>query len=146
MSEHKSSNQPEYRPEPLSPQDERMWAMFAHLSILANLVTGFLGVVAAFVIYIIYKDRSRYVAYQSLQAIIFQLIGWVVGGALVGLSWAITGVLSAFIVGICLIPFALVISAVPIAALFYGVVAAIQCNNGEDFRYWLIGDWFRNSD
>ncbi len=49
-------------------------AMFAHLSILLNLVTGFLGLVPALIIYFAYKDRSRYVAYQSLQAVIFQLV------------------------------------------------------------------------
>jgi len=32
---------------PLSPSDERTWAMLAHLSVLLNLVTGFLGPVAA---------------------------------------------------------------------------------------------------
>ena len=70
---------------PLSPSDERTWAMLAHLSVLANLATGFLGPVIALVIYMVYKDRSRYVAYQSMQAFVFQLIAWVGGGVLVGL-------------------------------------------------------------
>ena len=119
--------------------------MFAHLSILANLVTGMLGVVAAAVIYFIYKNRSRYVAYQSLQSLVFQSIAWVAAGAVVGLVWAVIGLLSAVFVGICLIPFALLFSLIPLAALVYGVVAAVQCNNGEDFRYWLVGDWLRSS-
>ena len=68
---------------PLSPEDERTWAMLAHLSVLVNLVTGFLGPVAALVIYLVYKDRSRYVAYQSMQAFVFQLIWWVGAGALI---------------------------------------------------------------
>jgi uncharacterized protein len=134
----------ESRHQPLSREDERTWAMLAHLSILANLVTGFLGLIAAFVIYLIFKDRSRYVAYQSIQSVIFQLIAWVVGGTLAGIVWAVTGVLSAFIVGICMIPLAILISLIPVAALVYGIIAAVKCSNGEDFRYWLIGDWFRN--
>jgi len=132
-------------PEPLSPQDERTWAMISHLSILVNLVTGLLGVVAALVIYLVYKERSKYVAYQSLQSILMQIIGWVLGGTLVGLFWAFTGVLSAVLVGICLIPIAIVFSLIPLAAIVYGVVAAVKCNNGEDFKYWLIGDWVRIS-
>src|SRR5262245_2287069 len=71
-------------PLPLSPADERVWAMLAHLSTLLNLVTGFLGPVAALVIYLAYKDRSRYVAYQAFQSFVFQLIGWVASGALAG--------------------------------------------------------------
>lgn len=136
---------PTSHPQPMSPQDERTWAMLAHLSILANLVTGFLGVIAALLIFLIYKDRSRYVAYQSLQALVFQVIAWVAGGALVGLSWAITGILSAFLVGICLIPFSIILSLVPLGALVYGVIGAVQCNQGEDFRYWLVGSWFRKT-
>ena len=34
---------------PLTPSDERTWAMLAHLSILINLVSGILGPVAALI-------------------------------------------------------------------------------------------------
>jgi hypothetical protein len=132
-------------PPPLSPADERTWSMLAHLSILLNLVTGFLGPVAALIIYMVYKDRSRYVAYQSLQSLLMQLIGWLGGGIIAGVFWAFTGVLSAVIIGICLIPFAIIISFIPLAAVIYGIVGAMQCNQGQDFRYWLIGDWVRNT-
>ena len=73
--------------------EEKTWAMLAQLSVLANLLTGFLGPVIALVIYLVYKERSRYVAYQSLQAFIFQLIWWVGAGAVAGIAWAISGVL-----------------------------------------------------
>lgn len=130
---------------PLTPQEERQWAMLAHMGVLANLVSGFLGPVVPLAIYLIYKDRSRYVAYQSLQGLIFQLIWWVGGGILTGIAWAITGTLSAVLIGLLCIPFACVISAMPLVALVYGVYAGIQCNQGADFKYWLIGDWFRNT-
>ena len=130
---------------PLSPSDERTWAMLAHLSVLLNLVTGFLGPLAALIIYVVYKDRSRYVAFHSWQAFIFQLIWWVGGGILTGIAWTISGVLAAVIVGCCLMPFALLISLIPVAALVYGVIGAIQTSQGQDFEYWLIGDWARNT-
>ncbi len=126
---------------PLSPQDERTWAMLAHLSILLNLISGFLGVVAALIIYLIYKDRSRYVAYQSMQAFLFQLVAWVGGGILVGLTWTFVSILSAIVIGICLIPIAALLSLIPLGALVYGIIAGVKCNEGEDFRYWLVGDW-----
>ncbi len=128
---------------PLSPSEERTWAMLAHLSILANLVTVFLGTVAALVIYLVYKDRSRYVAYQSMQAFLFQLIWWVGGGILATIAWTISGILAAILIGCLLMPIALLISLAPLAALVYGVIGAVQCNQGQDFRYWLIGDWVR---
>jgi uncharacterized protein len=144
MSESQSTNPP-YTPAPLSPGDERTWGMLAHLSVLANLVTGFLGPVAALVIYLYYKDRSRFVAYHAMQSMVFQLVWWVGGGALAGAAWAISGVLSAVLIGCLLMPIALLISFIPLAALVYGVIGAIQTNQGQDFRYWLIGDWVRGT-
>jgi uncharacterized protein len=126
---------------PLSPADERVWAMLSHLSILLNLVTAFLGPVAPLVVYIAYKDRSRYVAYQAFQAFVFQLVGWVGGGALVGAAWVVTGILSSFVVGIVCIPFACLFSLLPLAALGYSLLGAIECSQGRNFRYWLVGDW-----
>jgi len=132
---------PAVEPLPLSPADERVWAMLAHLSILFNLVTAFLGPVAPLVIYLAYKDRSRYVAYQAFQSFIFQLVGWVGGGALVGAFWVITSILASFVVGLVCVPFACLFSLLPLAALGYGIFGAIECSQGRNFRYWLIGDW-----
>jgi len=137
---------PSYQPPtPLTPSEERSWAMLAHLSILLNLVTGLLGLVGALVIYLVYQNRSRYVAYHALQSLIFQLIVWLGGGILTGVAWAITGVLSAVLVGLLCIPFALAISIIPLAGVVYGVIGGIQCSQGQDFRYWLVGDWVRGT-
>lgn len=129
----------------LSPSEERTWAMLAHLSILINLVSGVLGPIIALIIYLVYKDRSRYVAYQSLQSLIFQLVAWVGAGIIIGAAWTITSILTAVVVGICLIPFAILISFLPLGALIYGIVAAVQCSQGTDFKYWLVGDWVRST-
>jgi uncharacterized Tic20 family protein len=132
-------------PVPLSPAEERQWAMFAHFGILVNLISGFLGPVVPLAIYMIYKDRSRYVAYQSLQALVFQLIAWVGGWAIAGAAWAISGVLSAVIIGLLCMPIACILSVIPLAGLVYGVYGGIQANQGQDFKYWLVGDWMRST-
>jgi uncharacterized Tic20 family protein len=132
-------------PAPLSESEERQWAMLAHLSILLNLVTGLLGVVAPLVIYMMYKDRSRYVAYHAMQALIFQLIWWVGGGAIVTVTWIVTSLLSAVIIGVLCIPLACIISLLPIAALGYGIYGGMETSQGKDFKYWLIGDWVRGT-
>jgi len=136
-------------PQPLTPDDERTWGMVSHLSTLLNLFTGFGGPIAALIIYLVYKDRSRFVAYHSLQALIFQLIWWFGGGVLIGLMWAIVGALSAVLVGIVLIPIALICTPVfallPLGAVVYGIVGAVQTSQGQDFKYWLVGDWVRGT-
>jgi uncharacterized Tic20 family protein len=132
-------------PAPLSPADERTWAMLAHLSVLANLVTGFLGPVLALIIYLVYKERSRYVAYQAMQAFVFQMIWWVGGGVLTGVAWTVSGMLSAILIGLLCMPIACVISLMPVVAVIYGIVGGVQTSQGQDFKYWLIGDWVRGT-
>src|SRR5690606_32183368 len=135
---------PQTNQTPLSPSEERQWAMIAHLGVLVNLFSGILGPLVPLIIFMVFKDRSRYVAYHSLQGLIFQIIWWVGGGVLAGVAWTVTGTLSAVVIGLLCIPFACIISAMPLVALGYGVYAGIQTNQGQDFKYWLIGDWVRS--
>lgn len=129
---------------PLSSSEERTWAMLAHLSVLLNLVTGFLGGVVAIIIYFIYKDRSRLVAYHAMQSFIFQAITWLGAGMVSGLLIAVGSALGFLIIPLlCLIPGFLILLLIPIS-LIYGIIGGVKVNNGEDFRYWLIGDWVRN--
>ena len=114
--------------------EERTMALLAHLSIFLNLITGFLGAGAALLIYLLYKDKSRYVAYQSLQALFFQLIFFFGGSLLVGFFWLVTGLLSLVLVGLVLI-----------GCLVYGIYAAVEAYHGKDFKYWLVGDWTRST-
>lgn len=133
------------QPQPLSPSDERTWALLAHLSILINLFTGVLGPVAALVIYLVYKDRSRYVAYQAMQSFIFQLIVIFGGGTLVAVSWAISSALAVVLIGFLCMPIALLFTIAVVLAPIYSIIGAVQCNSGQDFKYWLIGDWVRST-
>jgi uncharacterized Tic20 family protein len=136
-----SSQQNTQSPRPLlSASDERTSAMLAHLSIVLNIFTGFLGPVAAITIYLIFKDRSFYVRYQSLQAFVFQMIAWVFGIALAIAAWVLSGILTTILVGCLCMPIAAILSLIPVGALFYGVVAGIQCGQGEEFKYWLVSD------
>jgi uncharacterized protein len=136
-------------PQTMGPGDERTWAMVSHMSVLLNLVTGFAGPIAALIIYLAYKDRSRIVAYHAMQSMIFQLIWWYGGGLLIGAMWAVVGALSAILIGVVLIPLALpmtcLLALLPIGALIYGIVGAVQTSQGQDFKYWLVGDWVRGT-
>lgn len=138
---------PEARPSqpPLTSSEENTLALFAHLSILLNLVTGFLGLVPAAVIYFAYKDRSRYVAYQSLQAIIFQLVFFFGAAILAGVVGLISALLTFVCVGLCGIPLAMLLALIPLAALVYGIVGAVETYHGRDFQYWQVGEWVRET-
>ncbi len=117
--------------------------MLAHLSVLVNLFTGVLGPVVALVIYLLFYNRSKYVAYHAMQSFLFQLLWWYG----LGIVWAITGLLSAVVVGILLIPAACVLTPVFLVGMaiapVVGIIGAVRAAQGQDFRYWWVGDWAR---
>jgi uncharacterized Tic20 family protein len=129
---------------PMTEAQERNLAMWAHLSILLNLFTGWLGLIPPIIIYFEAKKRSSYLADQSLKALVFQLVFFFGGGLLAGTVWAMTGVLSLLLVGLLLVPLALLVSLIPLASCAYAIKAAIDSNHGEDFQYWLVGGWVRS--
>ena len=132
-------------PVPLSVSEERTWAMLAHLSVLVNLFTGILGPVVALVIYLVFLPRSKYVAYLAMQSFLFQLVVW----CGIGVMWGIVGMLCAVLIGIVLIPFACLLTPVLLVGMaiapIYGIIGALQVSQGQDFKYWLIGDWVRGT-
>src|SRR5688572_7263396 len=63
-------------------QDEKLWAMLAHLAGLLGYAVAFGQYIGPLVIYLLYKDKSRFVAFHALQSLYFQL-GVLVAGLLV---------------------------------------------------------------
>jgi uncharacterized protein len=112
----------------MSAQDERTWSVLAHLSMFLNLLTGFLGPVAALVIYLVYKDRSPRVAFHALQSMWYQ-VGWLV---ILVVGWILTTLLMVVLVGFLLIPVMIVVSVLPFVHAGY---AAYKVNQGADYRY-----------
>jgi len=145
MTEQTSTPLPAYEHTPLTPSEERTWAMLSHLSVLVNLFTGFVGPIVALVIYLVFRDRSRYVAYHSLQSFLNQLIWWVCGGTIIGLTWAASLTLSVVLIGLCLLPFACVFSFMPLISVVQGMIGAVKTSQGQDYSYWWVGEWVRGT-
>lgn len=117
----------------MSAQDEKTWSILAHLSMFLNLVTGFLGPVAALTLYLVYKDRSPKVAFHALQSMWYQ-IAWLV---IVAVGWILTTLLMVVLVGFLLIPVMIVVSVLPFVHAGY---AAYKVNQGVDYRYPVAAD------
>ncbi len=111
------------------PQNERQIAGISHLFVLIP----YLGFLAPYIIWAKYKNSSEYIAFQSLQALVYQLIAlivWLIG---VVLYYALP------IFGIWLIaPTINLLVRFTIAA--YGIFGAVMAFQGKPFRYWFIGD------
>ena len=93
-------------PHRVSAADERSWSTLAHLSAFLNLVTGFLGPVAALVIWLAYRDRSSVVAANAMRSVVYQCT-WLVG---LFVGWSVTVFLMAFLVGFLLLPVMAILS------------------------------------
>jgi uncharacterized protein len=117
----------------MSAQDERTWSILAHLSMFLNLVTGFLGPVAALVIWLVYRDRSARIVFHALESMWYQ-IGWLV---ILAVGWTVTGLLTLVLIGFVLIPVMALVSVVPFAHAGY---AAYRVSQGDDYRYPFAAD------
>ena len=117
----------------LSAQDERTWSVLSHLSMFLNLVTGFLGPVAALITWFVYKNRARIVAFHALQSMWYQ-IGWLV---ILAVGWTVTTLLLVVLVGFVLIPVMAIVFVVPVVHAGY---AAYKVSQGEEYRYPFVAD------
>lgn len=126
--------------------EERVWAVLAHLSALAMGI----GLPLPIVGWSQNRRKSNYVAFQSLQALGYQTLGytiWLLGtlvfavvssvGFLASLQTIDTleADLNAWTVSYSLLLFGLI-------ALYFApaILAAFACALGRDFRYPLLGD------
>jgi|SRR5215204_2778418 len=126
-------NERNYGVTAMDTREERTWSVLAHLSMFLNLFTGLLGPVAALVIWLIYRDRSPKVAFNALQSMWYQ-VAWIV---ILGVGWAVTGLLTVVVVGLLLIPVMIIATIVPFVHAGY---AAYRVSKGEDYRYAFVAD------
>ena len=103
------------QPQPLSANDERLWAMLSHLSYFV------LALIAPLIIMLTLGTRSAFVRSQSAEALNFHIT-----------------VLIAGIVGVITIPLIIgivILAVVGIGGLVLAIIAAIKSYGGEDYRY-----------
>jgi uncharacterized Tic20 family protein len=105
-------------------QDERTWAMFAHLSAMAGLVVPLVGdIIGPLVIWLVWRHRSAFVAEQAKEALNFNItvtLGWVL---CVPLAFVFVG----FLLALVLLLYWLTMI----------ILAAIRAGEGHHFHYPL---------
>lgn len=103
---------------PLTPSEDQQWATFAHFG-------GLLGALPSLIIYLMFKDRGRFAAQESREALNFQitvaicaLAGWIL------LLIPYIGLLF----GLCLF-------ALWIGNLVFSIRAGLSATRGQPFKY-----------
>jgi uncharacterized protein len=128
--------------------DEKTWAALAHASAFLNFAGGVGGFIAALIIWLTQKEKSRWVDFHALQSVLFQGGQIAVVIVVVGGVWAIGFFVSFITVGIG------TLIAVPVMILVfflgfvvlgggmaYSLYGAYQIYQGKEFRYRWLGDW-----
>ncbi len=100
---------------PLSPSDERLWALLAHLSIFV------LSIIGPIIILVVFGQRSAFVADQSKEALNFHISVLIAG--------FVSFLLCFVLVGFLLLP------VVIIGSMVLGVIGGLQANQGILYRY-----------
>jgi uncharacterized Tic20 family protein len=133
-------------------QDERVMAALAHVSTLLPMM----GMLASMLIWITQKDKSKYVGFQALQALAFELtrmlilfvgmgcymvsfFGMIFSTPLLGLSENPDAVWP--FMGFFFIPFVSIAAIFALSFLFigYGIIGAVMTFQGKPFRYVILG-------
>ena len=120
--EYEARPAPPHRWGTMSVEGERVWSVLAHLSTFLNLFTGFLGPVAAFVIWLIYRDDSPRVASHALRSVFYQT-AWLVA---IVVGWTVTGLLMVVLVGFLLVPVMLLVTLAPFVQASYEAYKAYR--------------------
>ncbi|MGH3345832.1 MAG: DUF4870 domain-containing protein [Nocardioides sp.] len=107
-----------YQPPPMRPEDEKLWAIAAHLGPLL------LGFVAPLVVWLVFRDRSAFLDRHGKEALNFQ-IAYLVYFVVAGISIVI-------IVGFVLLPL------VGIAWVVFMILASVKASQYQDYRYPAI--------
>jgi uncharacterized Tic20 family protein len=144
-------------------QDERNWAMLAHLTALLTVFTAvatggpgyILALLAPLALYVYFAGRSEYAAYHALQATVFQALAGIIyvsaaalAGTVVATAWVVTGVLTMLLVGVALVPVAfgltliagLELLGLPVLLVAYALRGAYLVSEGREFSYPVVGE------
>ncbi len=106
-------------------QEERTWAMFAHLSAFAMFVFPLAGnIIAPLIIWLARRDTSAFVALEAKEALNFNIS--------VAIGWLICSVLIFVLIGL---PLA---AALSLYWVIMAVVAGVKASEGVGYRYPFI--------
>ncbi len=134
-------------------QNERNLAALAH----ASVILPYLGAIVPTLILVTRKEKSMYLAFQTLQALLFQvsvMLIWVVGfvcyfvtfvGNIISLPFMIkeSGEISSINWMMAIVPLIMIalIILLGLAYIVYGIVGAVMAYQGKPFRYIVVGRW-----
>jgi uncharacterized Tic20 family protein len=118
--------------QPTSESDAKLWSLLAQLSVVVGAVfgAGYLGWLGPLIIFLVFKDRNRYVRYNAAEALNAAIAVLVINVAIFILATIIT------IVTLGIGGFLYVLIGVPaIVQIVFAIVGAVKTQSGEWWNY-----------
>ena len=118
--------------QPTSDADSRMWSLFAHPSAVVGYVigVGFLGWLGPLIIYVLYKDRDRFVRYNAAEALNAAIAVLIASIAL----WIVIGVIGVVTLGLGFVLTPIAYAPALVHAVF-AIIGAVKSNQGTWWNY-----------
>ncbi|WP_093368217.1 DUF4870 domain-containing protein [Psychroflexus sediminis] len=110
-------------------REDRQMLLFAHLSQLLNLFTGFGGFIVPLIIWLTQKDKIEHMDEQGKQILNFQLTMLLAALVAVPLMLILIGFV--------------ILAGVGLLTLIFPIINAIKANNGEKTDYPLSIEFFK---
>jgi uncharacterized Tic20 family protein len=140
----------ELKPVPLPPMDARIACAFAH----ASIIFPGIGIFVPLILWSYRKKFSHFVRNQVLQALVFQLLQWIWIQLIALIVFFVVFVYASISSASHLPPevyssrmlTAIIVSSIVIANcwfiyLLFGVIGAVVCLSGRNYRYPWLGRW-----
>ncbi|MFC8797448.1 DUF4870 domain-containing protein [Promicromonospora sp. NPDC057138] len=105
-----------YQPQPLTPSDERTW------SVIAQVGPFVLGFIAPLVIWLVLRERSRFVDQEAKESLNFQIT-------------VVLALIAAAIITAVTLGFGGIVYLAFIAPIVFMILAAVANGKGEPYRY-----------
>lgn len=109
----------------MTTDSDRNMAVITHLLGIVGAFTLYFGWAPALVIWLIHKDKNPYLEEHCIEALNFQITALLVQGIITLVAIATCGLLSPLII------------VVPITIIVCSIIAALQTQKGEMYRYPL---------
>ncbi|WIB27671.1 DUF4870 domain-containing protein [Curtobacterium sp. MCSS17_015] len=110
-------------PQPMTPEDQRLWATLTHVGGI------FFNLLVPLVAYLVLRDRGQFVREHTRVALNFHIT--------MAIAYFAGGLTSVLGIGF------LVIAAVAIVSIVFGIMAAIAANQGQFYKYPLSIEFFK---
>ena len=105
----------------MSDKEERNWALFSHLGMLAGMFVPFGSILLPLIIWQINKEKSEYITDHAIEALNFQIT--------MGIIYIGCAILCIILIGFPLLVIALILDIV------FSIIAATKASKGEYYDY-----------